>query len=48
MLDIQGGEGWFNETLLPEPLDFAMTTSDLNIILPGLTATYGQGRQVKL
>ena len=48
MLDVQGGEGWYNETLLPEPLDFTLTTSDLNIILPGLIATYGQGRQVKL
>ena len=33
---------------MPEPLDFTLTTSDLNIILPGLIATYGQDRQVKL
>ena len=34
--------------MLPKPLDFTLTTTDLNIMLPGMIATYGKGRQVKL
>ena len=47
-LDVHEGSGWFNETQLPHPLDFTLTTNDLNIMLPGMVQTYGKNRQVKL
>ena len=42
------GQGWYNETQLPHPLDFTLTTQDLNIMLPGMVPTYGKNKQVKL
>ena len=33
-LDVKDGQGWYNETQLPHPLDFTLTTQDLNIMLP--------------
>jgi len=47
-LDVHEGSGWYNETQLPHPLDFTLTTNDLNIMLPGMVATYGKNKQVKL
>ena len=47
-LDVHSGQGWYNETQLPHPLDFTMTTNDLNIMLPGMVQTYGKNKQVKL
>lgn len=47
-LDVLGGQGWFNETALPQPLDFGLNTQDLNIMLPGMVSTFGKNRQVKL
>lgn len=47
-LDTVGGHGWYNETILPPPLDFTLTTTDLNIMLPGMVNTYGKNRPVKL
>ena len=47
-LDVHEGPGWYNETQLPPPLDFTLTTQDLNIMLPGMTNTYGKNKQVKL
>lgn len=47
-LDSHEGTGWYNETTLPHPLDFTLTTHDINIMLPGMLQTYGTGKQVKL
>ena len=47
-LDVHEGPGWYNETQLPPPLDFTLTTQDLNIMLPGMVNTYGKNKQVKL
>ena len=47
-LDVHEGPGWYNETQLPPPLDFTLTTQDLNIMLPGMINTYGKNKQVKL
>ena len=47
-LDVHNGQGWYNETQLPHPLDFTLTTQDLNIMLPGMVPTYGKNKQVKL
>ena len=47
-LDVHEGPGWYNETQLPQPLDFTLTTQDLNIMLPGMVSTYGKNKQVKL
>ena len=47
-LDVHEGAGWYNETQLPHPLDFTLTTNDLNIMLPGMVNTYGKNKQVKL
>lgn len=47
-LDVHEGQGWYNETQLPHPLDFTLTTQDLNIMLPGMVPTYGKNKQVKL
>jgi len=47
-LDVKDGQGWYNETQLPHPLDFTLTTQDLNIMLPGMVSTYGKNKQVKL
>ena len=47
-LDVHQGQGWYNETQLPPPLDFTLTTQDLNIMLPGMVNTYGKNKQVKL
>ena len=47
-LDVHDGQGWYNETQLPHPLDFTLTTQDLNIMLPGMLSTYGKNKQVKL
>jgi hypothetical protein len=47
-LDVHEGQGWYNETQLPHPLDFTLTTQDLNIMLPGMVLTYGKNKQVKL
>lgn len=47
-LDTQGGHGWYNETILPPPLDFTLTTTDLNIMLPGMVNTFGKNKPVKL
>mmetsp|Transcript_33278 Transcript_33278/g.43827 ORF Transcript_33278/g.43827 Transcript_33278/m.43827 type:complete len:457 (+) Transcript_33278:60-1430(+) len=47
-LDVHAGQGWYNETQLPHPLDFTLTTQDLNIMLPGMVPTYGKNKQVKL
>ena len=33
---------------MPPPLDFTLTTTDLNIMLPGMVTTYGKNRPVKL
>ena len=47
-LDVHEGPGWYNQTQLPPPLDFTLTTQDLNIMLPGMVNTYGKDKQVKL
>ena len=47
-LDVHPNSGWYNETTLPPPLDFTLTTQDLNIILPGMVPTYGKNKQIKL
>ena len=47
-LDFHPNSGWYNETTLPPPLDFTLTTQDLNIILPGIVPTYGKNKQIKL
>lgn len=43
-LDVHEGSGWYNETVLPHPLDFTLTTNDLNIMLPGIVQTYGKNK----
>lgn len=43
-LDVHEGQGWYNETQLPHPLDFTLTTNDLNIMLPGMVTTYGKNK----
>lgn len=43
-LDVHEGQGWYNETQLPHPLDFTLTTQDLNIMLPGMVPTYGKNK----
>lgn len=46
LIEVAGIHGWFNSTMVPSFVPFNLTTDSVEILLPGITKTYGSGMPV--